>query len=115
MAGRIRRKLLEARIPAQASDEALICPLCERVIPPGHEDAHHLVPKSKGGVQTRILHRICHRQIHALLTETELARHYHSIEALRSHPPLAQFLAWVQRKPADFNERTRKSARLRQR
>lgn len=115
MAGRIRRKLLQALIPESSRAEAPVCPLCERIIPPGQEDAHHLVPKSKGGVQTRTLHRICHRQIHALLTETELARQYHSIEALRAHPPLAQFLDWVRRKPADFNERTRKSARLRQR
>ncbi len=115
MAGRIRRKLLEAQIPLQTPPQPLVCPLCERVIPPGHEDAHHLIPKSKGGAHTRHLHRICHRQIHALLTETELARQYHSIEALRAHPPLAQFLAWIQGKPADFNERTRKSARLRMR
>jgi hypothetical protein len=115
MAGRIRRKLLQARIPPETRAEDLFCPLCDRIIPPGHADAHHLVPKSKGGVQTRYLHRICHRQIHALLTETELARQFHSIEALRAHPPLAQFLVWVQRKPPDFNERTRKSGRLRQR
>jgi hypothetical protein len=26
-------------------------------------DAHHLVPKSRGGTETVWLHRICHRQI----------------------------------------------------
>jgi hypothetical protein len=55
--------------------------LCDRVIPPAQRDAHHLVPKSKGGRQTEFLHRVCHRQVHALLTETELARQYASVEA----------------------------------
>ena len=53
-----------------------MCPLCSRVIPPAQADRHHLVPKSKGGRQTEFLHRVCHRQVHALLTESELAGQY---------------------------------------
>ena len=44
------------------------------------------MPRSKGGRQTEYLHRICHRQIHALFTETELARRYATVEALLAHP-----------------------------
>lgn len=91
----------------------LTCPLCERVIPPAQRDAHHLVPKSKGGRRTEFLHRVCHRQIHALLTETELARQYATVEALLAHPELQAFVAWVKNKPADFFVATRKSRRLR--
>lgn len=90
-----------------------MCPLCERVIPPGQRDAHHLVPKSKGGHQTEFLHRVCHRQIHALLTETELARRYATVEALLEHSELQAFVAWVKTKPDDFFVRTRKSSRMR--
>ena len=93
--------------------EAALCPLCDRPIPPAQRDAHHLVPKSRGGAQTVWLHRICHRQIHALFTETELARAYHQIDALKAHPEMARFLDWVRRRPDDFFERTRKSQRLR--
>ena len=71
-----------------------------------------MVPKSKGGRHAAYLHRICHRQIHALLTETELARQFSTVEALQGHPDIAQFVAWVQKKPDDFVERTRKSQRL---
>jgi hypothetical protein len=95
--------------------DTLICPLCDRVIPNSQRDAHHLVPKSKGGRRTEYLHRVCHRQIHALLTETELARHYATVEALSAHPELKAFVAWVKRKPADFFVRTHKSTKLRQR
>ena len=91
----------------------LICPLCDRVIPSGQRDAHHLIPKSKGGRQTQYLHRICHRQIHALFTETELVKQFNSVEALLAHPGIQRFVAWVKTKPTDLMERTRKSQRLR--
>lgn len=90
----------------------LVCPLCERKIPLSQRDAHHLVPKSKGGRKTEYLHRICHRQIHALFNETELARQYDSVDALLSHSDIATFVAWVKTKPDDFMQRTRKSHRL---
>ncbi len=108
--GRIRRLLQQERIPVIQS--ALVCPLCDRQIPDSQRDAHHLVPRSKGGRQTEYLHRICHRQIHALFTETELARQFNSVEALLADPDIALFVAWVKTKPADFMERTRKSQRL---
>lgn len=113
MTGRIRRKLLAQRLQAPPEAAPLICPLCERPIPDDQKDAHHLVPKSRGGRHTQYLHRICHRQIHALLTETELARDYATVEALQAHPDLARFVAWVRNKPDDFHERTRKSQRVR--
>jgi hypothetical protein len=91
------------------------CPLCDRVIPPAQRDQHHLVPKSKGGRQTALLHRVCHRQIHALLTDSELARDYATVEALLRHPELSAFVAWVKTKPEDFFVSTRKSARVRKR
>lgn len=110
MKGRIKRRLAEQReVPMPAPTDEVICPLCERPIPPAQRDAHHLVPKSRGGVHTQWLHRICHRHIHALFTETELARSYHTVEQLLAHPDMARFVAWVQRKPPDFFQRTSRS------
>lgn len=34
-----------------------ICPLCGRVVPKEQRDEHHLVPKSRGGRETQVLHR----------------------------------------------------------
>lgn len=109
--GRIRRMLQQER-PVVAQVD-LLCPLCDRKIPPGQRDAHHLVPKSKGRRDTEYQHRICHRQIHALFTETELARQFNSVDALLTHLDMAHFVAWVKTKPDDFIERTCKSQRLR--
>ena len=85
-----------------------ICPLCLRSIPANvAQSKHHLIPKLKGGKtgETVLLHHICHKEIHASLTEAELARDYHSIDALRQHPRIAKFINWIKKRPADFNSR----------
>lgn len=82
-----------------------ICPLCLRPIPPDvKQSVHHLIPKLKGGKHgpTVLLHHICHREIHAALTEAELARSYNTTEALRAHPRLSKFAAWVAKRPPGF-------------
>lgn len=84
-----------------------ICPLCKRLIPKSQRDEHHLIPKLKGGKETVALHRICHKQIHALFSESELAQHYATIDALLAHEAVQRFVSWVSSKPIGFNERTR--------
>ncbi|RYY66246.1 MAG: HNH endonuclease [Comamonadaceae bacterium] len=113
--GRIKRSQLAERLDALPKADAAdpVCPLCERPIPPSQQDAHHLVPRSRGGRATTLLHRICHRQVHALFSETELERDYATAEALLAHPEVAKFVGWVKTKPPAFMERTRKSARRR--
>lgn len=86
-----------------------LCPLCQRPIPPhAKQSLHHLIPRLKGGKggPTVLLHQICHNEIHATLTEAELARDYHTPEALRRHPRLAKFAAWVAKRPPDFHSKT---------
>ena len=53
-----------------------------------------------------MLHQICHNEIHASLTEAELARDYNTIEKLKSHPRLAKFIAWVGKRPPGFHAKT---------
>ena len=91
--GRIKRLQSAARAQPLELAEIAVYTLCDRPIPPALRDAHHLIPKSRGGVNTVFLHRAYHKQVHALLTETELAR----------------FIEWVQDKPNDFNPPTRRS------
>ncbi|WP_073199290.1 HNH endonuclease [Roseovarius marisflavi] len=91
------------------ASELPICPLCGRGILPGtRQSLHHLVPKLKGckGGATILLHQICHNEIHATLTEAELARDFSTITALRAHPRLAKFIAWVAKRPPDFHSKT---------
>jgi hypothetical protein len=85
------------------------CALCGRPVPSGQRDLHHLVPRSQGGRQTVVLHRICHRQLHALFSEAELAEHYASVDALLANEDVQRFVKWVRTRPDGFYERTRKS------
>ena len=114
MYGRIKREQIQAKLTELAAqvDKDVVCPLCERHISPSQRDAHHLIPKSHGGKQTVLLHRICHRQIHALFSESELARRLNSIEHLKACEELQSFIKWVSSKPNDFFGRTFKSHRL---
>ena len=86
-----------------------ICPLCLRPIPPeAKQSLHHLVSKLKGGKGGPVgrLHQICHNEIHATFTEAELARAFNTPEALRAHPRMARFLAWVGKRPPAFHARS---------
>lgn len=86
-----------------------ICPICERPIPPeAKQSLHHLIPKLRGGKggPTILVHQICHNEIHATLTEAELARSYNTPEALRAHPRIAKFVAWVAKRPPTFHSKT---------
>lgn len=96
---------------APAAD--LACPLCGRHIPKSQLDMHHLLPKLKGGKETTGLHRICHRQIHALFTEAELANHFSTVEALLQDAEIQKFVTWVKKKSPEFYETSRMSNRKR--
>jgi hypothetical protein len=87
---------------------AQICSLCQRPLIAGPSvDEHHLVPRSHGGKETHRIHRICHRKIHSVLTERQLAQSYNTWEALRAHPAIASFISWVQKKPPEYYDNSR--------
>lgn len=90
------------------------CGLCGREVVPGPTaDEHHLVPRSEGGTETSLVHKVCHHKIHATFDEKELARRLHTWEALRAEPEIAAFVAWLRNKPPTFTDRSRRSARRR--
>ncbi len=91
----------------------MICPLCGREIPDSQKDRHHLIPKVKGGKETQFLHRICHRQIHALFSESELAKQYSTVDALLSNDDVIKFVRWVATKPIEFLDGPKLSKRIR--
>jgi hypothetical protein len=90
--------------------EAPPCFLCAR--PLGRRvEWHHPVPKSRGGRETVPVHPICHRAIHRALDNKALERGFSTAEALRGHPELAKFVAWVAAKDPDFHAPTRRGRR----
>ncbi|WP_189342334.1 HNH endonuclease [Candidatus Methylopumilus planktonicus] len=111
MIGKIRKKLLPP-VFSEIILDPVICPICGRSIPESQKDAHHLIPKSKGGKSFEYIHRICHKQIHALFKENELAKVLNTAESLRNHSDMQTFINWVKNKPDDFYERAAKSSRI---
>lgn len=70
-----------------------LCPLCER-----HNfrvSDHHLVPKSRGGRYTLTICNDCHRAIHAVFTNAELASTFHTVDALRAHEVFGPMVAYI--------------------
>ena len=49
-----------------------------------------------------LVHHICHKEIHAALSEGELAKKFNSIETLKAHPRLSKFFDWVAKRPTNF-------------
>lgn len=82
-----------------------ICALCDRPLG-ARIEWHHWIPKSRGGRDVAALHPICHRAIHATISNAELARSFASAATLRAHPDIARFLGWVAKKPPDFHAPT---------
>ncbi len=71
---------------------------------PEDADAHHLIPKHKGGNKgpVAVIHRFCHTKIHSVFTNGELKKAYSTIDAIRAHPDMTAFVEWVQGKPSNF-------------
>ena len=90
-----------------------VCPLCTReMLDSGPSvDRHHLLPKSKGGKEQFLLHRLCHQKIHSLFTENELRDSYTTWAALKGHPDIQTFIQWIRKKPIDYYDRNVRAAR----
>jgi 5-methylcytosine-specific restriction endonuclease McrA len=109
MTGRVKRKAGLAAAAARAAHEVepATCALCGRPLG-ARVEWHHLVPRSEGGRETAPVHPICHRTIHALVPNAELARAFADPAALRAREDVARFLHWVADKPADFHAPVRR-------
>lgn len=80
----------------------LKCPLCLRPLGDVNIDGHHLIPKTFKGKDPQVIHRICHRKIHATFTERELLNYYHTWDRLREHSEIEKFVKWVAKKDPGF-------------
>ena len=98
-----RRQTFPHPAPEPSSGEAARCPICDRPLVPGPSvDRHHWQPSSRGGRDSSPVHVVCHRMIHRLFSEADLATAYASADALRAHPDMRHFIDWVRRQPDTY-------------
>lgn len=91
-----------------------ICPICNRPMFEGPSiDRHHFIPKSRGGKEMTLIHKICHSKIHSLFTEKELEREYYSPSLLQTHPDMIKYIKWVSKKDPRYYERSKTAKRKR--
>lgn len=86
-----------------------VCELCERENV--ETTVHHLLPKEMGGTfgPTANLCIPCHKQIHALYTNEEIAARLTSIDQLRKDEQLSRFLKWIKKQPPSKIMKMKKS------
>jgi 5-methylcytosine-specific restriction protein A len=84
------------------------CRLCDRAVPHELITLHHLRPREKGGkAEHRTpLCRPCHKQLHAVFSNSTLARSLDRIDLLKTAPELQGFLTWIRKQKPDRNFRT---------
>ena len=93
--------------------QSAACELCARDAE--RYTVHHLVPRAKGGRfgPKAKLCPTCHRQLHALFSETTLAKELHSIDLIRANLQMSEYLRWARRQkgPTSFRVRRAKDRR----
>ncbi len=100
-------------VPSNPQVETRFCELCKREAL--RFTSHHLVPRSRGGrfaPQVKLC-PTCHRQLHAMFSESTLAKELNSIDALRANPEFSDYLRWArhQKGPTSFRVRRAKDRR----
>ncbi|WP_066426851.1 HNH endonuclease [Anabaena sp. 4-3] len=81
------------------------CELCERKM--ADLTVHHLVPrqntkrKKQDPGPTVDICSACHRQIHALFDNKQLAKEFNTLDKLKQQPQMQKFLAWVRKQDPD--------------
>ncbi|MDQ0209011.1 HNH endonuclease [Alkalicoccobacillus murimartini] len=85
------------------------CELCLRE--EVERTVHHLIPRQKGGahLEKAMLCIPCHKQIHALYSNAELALRLSSIEQLQRDEAIRRFIKWIRKQPSQTIPKTRKS------
>lgn len=88
------------------------CQLCDRDVK--QLTVHHLVPKQTvkrkqaDSGPTIDICSPCHRQIHALYSNLELARNLNTIDKLKSEPRMQKFLGWIRKQDPQKKVRIRR-------
>ena len=94
------------------------CELCQR--PVSLLTKHHLIPKTmhkhkrvkKLFARSQCITDIawlcqpCHKHIHKVLSEKQMAFEFYQLKDLATQPDIANFVAWIKDKPAEFRPKT---------
>jgi hypothetical protein len=85
--------------------------LCGRHVPRRLITQHHLTPRERGGKpEHRVpMCRPCHKQVHAVFGNKQLAALYNDLPSLRTAPALQPFIRFIRKQRPDAQVQTRMS------
>lgn len=94
--------------------DTYVCELCGRTGIPKITE-HHLTPKQYGGknAATAWLCEVCHKQIHALYTNRELAIRLNTIEKLLLDDKINKYLKYIRKQSPTKKVSIKKSREVR--
>lgn len=94
----------------------IICELCKRENVPRVTE-HHLIPREEGGKDGEVawICDSCHKQIHALYTNKELALRLYTLDRLSEDEQMSRYLRYIKKQPASKQVRVKKSRAVRKR
>ena len=97
-------------------DTQYVCELCKREGVPKVTE-HHLVPREEGGKDGEVawLCENCHKQIHALYTNKELAVKLNTLKSLENDDNIIKYLKYIKKQPATKKVKVTKSKNVRNR
>lgn len=79
----------------------MLCQLCDRDFE--ELTVHHLIPRQQtkkkrlDSSRTIDICSACHRQVHTLFSNRQLAVELNTLETLKVHPDMAKFLNWARK------------------
>ena len=91
-----------------------ICELCKRE-GINKITEHHLTPKEEGGKNMPVawLCESCHKQIHALYTNKELAIRLNTLLKLEDDEKISKYLKYIRKQPSSKKVSVKKSLNVR--
>ena len=90
----------------------MTCQLCDRNVE--ELTLHHLIPrqtvkrKQANPGATIAICAPCHRQIHTLYSNLELAKNLNTVDKLKSEPKMSKFLGWIKKQDPQKRIRIRR-------
>ena len=91
-----------------------VCELCKREGVPKVTE-HHLIPREEGGNDGEVawLCESCHKQIHALYTNKELAIRLNTLNSLENDENIIKYLKYIRKQDPSKKVRIKKSKNVR--
>jgi len=92
-----------------------VCPLCARACPRTLLTRHHIKTRKIDKHDVELICRDCHKTIHALFDNRQVAREFNSVDALLANADFAKALAFIRKQPPGSSVRVRSARNNRRR